>query len=328
LTLRTLPWPAILLGAVVLAWVALRDWDEAADVDLASYDFTPNSRGRFFLLQKEGAGDIYLFGTFHSNDPRVLELPSQVAEALALAEVVATESRRVPFEPDSSSTDAVGYALPLDEMRELCVLPAEESASAILGAPLFDALARAVSPPGTLRPFPLDQLDRIRPYCVISYLGMPRSELQRGTLILDDALLHQAIEQGKTVVRLESFRDQYQFTLSMPAQFQAEEVELTLETLATDRLELTWNADIESYLDGENDNILRWLEPFSDAYRDFLVREAIVARNRRMAEAILDLSDGRTIFVATGAGHLPGEEGIVNLLARESYSVTVLEPPP
>jgi uncharacterized protein YbaP (TraB family) len=47
-----------------------------------------------------------------------------------------------------------------------------------------------------------------------------------------------------------------------------------------------------------------------------------------MAKRILDLADFRAMFVATGAWHLHGEEGIVNLLAREGYSVTVLEPPP
>jgi uncharacterized protein YbaP (TraB family) len=97
--------------------------------------------------------------------------------------------------------------------------------------------------------------------------------------------------------------------------------------LETGQIDPGWNASIERYLAGENDN-RDWPESVSEAYKDYVEREFVIVRNRHMAKRILDLADFRAMFVATGAWHLHGEEGIVNLLAREGYSVTVLEPPP
>ena len=46
-----------------------------------------------------------------------------------------------------------------------------------------------------------------------------------------------------------------------------------------------------------------------------------------MAAKILDITDRGPLFVSIGAGHLSGDEGLVNLLVREGYSATALEPP-
>ncbi len=48
----------------------------------------------------------------------------------------------------------------------------------------------------------------------------------------------------------------------------------------------------------------------------------IVARNKRMVARMADILGEGGSFVAVGALHLPGDEGVLNLLAEQGYKVT------
>ncbi len=47
----------------------------------------------------------------------------------------------------------------------------------------------------------------------------------------------------------------------------------------------------------------------------------VLDRNRRWARQIPKLIDGESAFIAVGAGHLPGEKGVINLLQEQGLSV-------
>jgi len=318
-----------------MSWALLRDWSAPSpDLDPATYDHTVNSRGRLFLLQREGYGDILVFGTLHSADPRVLDLPSSVQEALRRADVLASESLDVRIEShyDDPATGAGAvYGLSEEDLREFCM--SDGSLRETLGLELFDRLRQAIgSSPldnrlGELSP---EQLDRLTPACVFSVLQQPESEWQRmvdGARILDNELLFLAGRQQKPVVRLETFSEQTDFILSKPASLVIEDFDMALRTLSNAEGEELWQEWIDIYLRGDND-VRTWLEHLSPRNAEYWLEAGLVARNHRMVAKVLDLADERTLFVATGAAHVSGEEGIVNLLAREGYSVTVLEPPP
>jgi uncharacterized protein YbaP (TraB family) len=54
-------------------------------------------------------------------------------------------------------------------------------------------------------------------------------------------------------------------------------------------------------------------------------RKIMTDRNRNMARKITAyLKSGRKIFVVVGAGHLVGDEGIIELLKKEGYRVDQL----
>ena len=56
----------------------------------------------------------------------------------------------------------------------------------------------------------------------------------------------------------------------------------------------------------------------SDAFEE----DFVVSRNQRMAERLLDKIDGGGAFVAVGALHLPGEQGLVHLMEESGYKVS------
>jgi uncharacterized protein YbaP (TraB family) len=46
-----------------------------------------------------------------------------------------------------------------------------------------------------------------------------------------------------------------------------------------------------------------------------------------MAASLLNHLDHGTVFAAVGALHLPGEDGLINLLRRQGLSLTALDAP-
>jgi len=48
-------------------------------------------------------------------------------------------------------------------------------------------------------------------------------------------------------------------------------------------------------------------------------------RNRNMADRLEPLLKQGSLFVAVGALHLPGEGGVLNLLAQRGYRITAVE---
>ena len=51
-------------------------------------------------------------------------------------------------------------------------------------------------------------------------------------------------------------------------------------------------------------------------------QDFVVARNKRMAERLADHLDGGGAFIAVGALHLPGEQGLVHLMEESGYRVS------
>lgn len=58
-------------------------------------------------------------------------------------------------------------------------------------------------------------------------------------------------------------------------------------------------------------------EQMIDGFRS----ELLVKRNKNWVPLLLKCMSQNSIFVAVGAGHLPGEDGLINLLKREGYNV-------
>jgi hypothetical protein len=51
----------------------------------------------------------------------------------------------------------------------------------------------------------------------------------------------------------------------------------------------------------------------------------LYARNRKWAKELKTLMPGGTLLIAVGAAHLPGEQGVINLLRKDGYTVTPVE---
>jgi hypothetical protein len=64
------------------------------------------------------------------------------------------------------------------------------------------------------------------------------------------------------------------------------------------------------------------MPPEDQAAIENFMERAVYRRNARMTQRMIDLITHGNAFIAIGAAHLPGEKGIVNLLAKRGYKVT------
>lgn len=66
------------------------------------------------------------------------------------------------------------------------------------------------------------------------------------------------------------------------------------------------------------DELSRKGDPGMEKYMDLLLYD----RNRKWAKTLPDLFSGHSLLVAVGAAHLPGDNGVIDLLRRQGYTVT------
>ena len=132
-----------------------------------------------------------------------------------------------------------------------------------------------------------------------------------------------ALQQGKPVYGLESIEAQIAVFDQLPVPEQVMLLRDTLDLLP--RLEDIYEEVTAAYLRRDLAHLLglqdRLIAPSSrGVYRDFM-RRLLDDRNTRMVEGMEPrLAEGNA-FIAVGALHLPGSNGVLHLLEQRGYRV-------
>jgi uncharacterized protein YbaP (TraB family) len=259
--------------------------------------------GLLFRIQSASSTPpSYLYGTMHSEDPRVVSLPEPVSSALSGASVFVLE-----VVPDERAMAASAVAMRYGDGTLLAdVLPVE------LYARIIDALA--------LRGIPEAVVSGFKPWAVLTLLNAPEAETGE---FLDMKLYRRAVAAEIPVRGLESMAEQVSAldTLSTDDQ-----VALLRETLRTQaQLPEMFEALTEAYLQRDlrgllelNDGFLRQADPALIArFETALIHD----RNARMEKRVLPMLAEGGHFIAVGALHLPGEGGLLERLSRRGLRI-------
>jgi len=259
-------------------------------------------RGLLWKIEKSNREPSYLFGTIHSDDPRVTQLPAPVQEI---------------FERCSSFTmEMVLGGDDFQVMANTMFFQDERTLPSVLGEPLYSQVKSALRARGV----PIADLDRKKPWAVVMTLSTPPPKTG---LFLDLTLQTQATLAGKDVYGLETMNEQLAVfdKLTMPDQ-----VALLKDTLATHQeLDRQLAALIEAYIARDLGKLMEVAkEPMDDssaANRAFMQR-LLTNRNRRMVDRMEPrLMDGNA-FIAIGTAHLPGDDGVLALLQTRGYRIS------
>lgn len=269
----------------------------SAAVSASGYD-----KGLLWKVEQAGSAPSYIFGTIHSEDPRVLALAPPVRQAFKT-------SRSFTMEVVSGAQEELtaAQAMFFRDGRNL---------QQILGAALFDQVARAAATNG----LPREALTGMKPWAVMLMLSVPPPKTG---IFLDKKLQMDAQQQGKQVYGLETMAEQLSLFdgASMP-----EQIHMLKETLKNydkfpqelEELKTLYLArDVKGLLALNN----RHMEP-DDAITQKYMRKLLDDRNHSMTERMQPrLREGKA-FVAVGALHLPGAKGILKLLEQRGYRIT------
>ena len=289
-TIRRLD-PVVLLAVVLLFFLVA--------ITLADTD---RSHGLLWELSKTGQQPAYLFGTIHSEDPAVVELPATVKQAFDASNSVVLEMLM--------DTDTMRYSSAAMLMLD------GRSLSDMIGMPLYKKVSAAIASRG----IPELVLNRMKPWAAAVTLSTPALETGQ---ILDLVLYQDALQQDKAVYGLETVREQLDLFDSM-----SESDQVTLLRDAVDKfpeLDALHAELLEVYKQRDLEGLLAINETSMQAEDQRLAKEfqrrVIDDRNHRMAERMQPYLRQGKAFVAVGALHLPGEQGLLNLLEQQGYTV-------
>lgn len=278
-----------------------------------------NTEALLWKIEHAGKPVSYLFGTVHLTDDRVV--PQSPAWKAALA-----GSRRLVLELDDMSS--ANFMRAFVRQRDLMMLSGGRRLRELLDGADF-AKAMDILQRGGL---PAEMAETFRPWVASLMLALSdceRVRMRHGLLPLDMLLAREAQTLGLQVAGLETIERQLMAMASVPEADQVEVLKAALRTY--DRIEDILETTVQLYL-GRQVAVLWPLQlalaekagigPGSFAS---LEKNMVVERNLGMRDsAVPHLADGGA-FIAVGALHLPGRQGLVALLREAGYTVTAVE---
>lgn len=309
-------------GKDLLAEMAAENPDEMARVR-AEADKIPNGKGLLWRIDRVGAPPSFLFGTMHVSDPRVVTLGAAARRAFDGARTLVIETTDVL---DQSRMSAAMLERPelmmfTDDGTLTALLPEDERAL------VEAALAR--------RGLTLASVQKMKPWIVSALVSLPGCELARksaGAPVLDIELAQKAEAAGKRVEGLETAISQLEAMASLPMDLHIRGLVDTL--MLGDRIDDIAETMVRIYTSGETGLFWPFFQsllpaaPGDEASYAAFQEAMIDARNRRMADAATPILDAGGAFVAVGALHLAGDDGLVELLREKGYALTPVEPAP
>jgi uncharacterized protein YbaP (TraB family) len=276
-----------------------------------------------FLWRVEGKVPIYLFGTIHVPDDRVLALPASVEKAFSESTAVYTE-------------------IPMDAGTQMSImgkvmLPEGEQLSDVIGDRLYQRMLAAAGKTLGAEHAGLATMlgplfQRMKPWAAMSQLSLLEflPEMMAGKQPLDSMLYARAQSDGKKVGALETPEQQIAVFESFSTREQTRMLELTLDEIERvkpgERTQT--QALIDAYLSGDMSVIAEVMEDAMSGDKALMSRFqdiAITRRNNHMTERIQALrreQPSTVFFVAVGTAHYAGPTGIVAQLQKAGLKVT------
>jgi uncharacterized protein YbaP (TraB family) len=250
---------------------------------------------------------VYLLGSIHTASPDMYPLDSAIEDAFELAD-------NLVVEVDTAQVDGTQM---LQLLMDYGTYPQGETLRDHIPADLYAQLDDQFEELG----FSIATFDIYRPWVVSTM----QEELQLEELGYDTEygidlyFINQAAESGKDIIELETAEFQIELISSFPDELMILLLEEGVENPLT---EGDATSLFEAWEDGDTVEMESLLfegladEPALEPYYQKMIDQ----RNLIMAELIEGfLADDETYFIVVGAGHLVGENGLINILEERGY---------
>lgn len=278
-----------------------------------------NASNLLWKLEKPGTPPNFLFGTVHLSEDRINNRSAAVQTALDNTDRIALEIA------DLSPTR---LASAIGESQHLLVYRDGRSLETQLTPEERQTAGAAIEKLG----MPAAALKAIRPWVITMTLAVTDCERQRtqsGLKTLDASLGDYGRVRGIPVIGLETIESQLTAMARIPEPDQIAVLKASLKLLKLNDDVMATMVDL--YLSRDIGKILPFQAELwrragysTDIFMSFQ-RELITVRNASMRDAALPLLAKGGTFIAVGALHLPGRDGLVSLFREAGYDVQPIE---
>lgn len=249
-------------------------------------------------LRGEDIQTSYIYGTFHLIPQKDFMLKDKVLKAFDNAEQIVLEldmdnpNMQLEMMQNMAMTDGTTLDKLMSE-DELKLLDEQLRPAAGLGVP---------------------QVNTFKPFMVETFL-LP-SFIEGTPASYEMTFVKKAVEQDKEILGLETVKFQTSLFDKIPYEDQVDDLVEMLQDRSV--MEELFAFMIKTYKEED-------ISMLYDASKDYFSSEEIALllhqRNQNWVPKIGELAREKSTFFGVGAGHLGGEQGVINLLLKAGYSV-------
>ena len=245
----------------------------------------------------------YVFGTIHLICNEYLEIEESLISALE-------QSDKLALELDMTDQEQMA------QIQQLSMNEGGHNISSDLDPDVVEQLDNLIRP---VMGVGMNQAGMMKPFVLQSMVMMARlgDKCEDGVTSYEEVLMELASEHDLEVAGLETAEFQISLFDNIPMDEQLEQLEklVTDEDFVTDQFDKLFGHYISEDLKGmyqlfQEDEV--WVQ-----YKDDLLD----TRNQAWISDMEELMTEQPVFFGVGAGHLPGQKGVLQLLEDEGYTV-------
>lgn len=170
-------------------------------------------------------------------------------------------------------------------------------------------------------PLPLAMMNRFKPYFVSSLIGEQMLSCQQKDG-MEMQIMNESKKYEKEIKGLETTQFQASIFDSIPYEKQAKDLVTYIDSIESYKKVMLEMVEVYRQQDLEKmDSLMHKSDPGMEEYMDLLLYN----RNALWVDHMPNIMFNRSVLFAVGAGHLPGERGVINLLRQKGYTVKPLE---
>lgn len=256
----------------------------------------------------------YIFGTHHLAPQSFIDKVPGLAEAMQDVDLVCGELRLDELlNPNTSKTLVQAMTAPADSTLDKVVTAEDYHLIAVTLNHYFNGLVN------------IDNLKGFKPATITTQLELMEAVTHfpdyNPKEQIDIALQKRAKEKGKAIAGLERVNDQLEVLLGQPIAQQAQDL---IDVCRNEKQFASYNKQlVDAYRAMDLTKIEELVRDPELGFDDASLERMVYARNRRWVKALLPMMrDGNTVLVVVGAAHLIGEQGLIELLRAEGFTVT------
>jgi uncharacterized protein len=248
------------------------------------------------------AGSSYVFGTIHMIPKKQFFFNDTMKEKFLTC-------KKLVLEVDITALTLRDQI----EMGQKAILPNGESLRSLMGEDAYQQFRQYLTDTMGIKGKKIDnQYNRIKPFFLTSLILKEKIGKFK---VYEMELAKMAKKRKMNVGSLETLGFQMSLVEAIPLETQ---IELFLDVSAVQ----DYDSLLIYYLNQDIDGLHRFSEKeiSKDEYQDFN-REFVLNRNMSWIPAMTTMMTEQPVFFAVGALHLPGENGVLNLLRKQGYRV-------
>lgn len=254
----------------------------------------------------------YLFGTHHIAPVSVIDSVPGMSEAISGVDKIYGEMIMSEATTPQSQQVMMSYAMaPQDSLLTTVLAPAQLDS-------LNTMLKRYMGPMGSA-----NQFAQLKPAMLSTLLALMQSQTIFPNFNpqqqLDGEIQKRGAAIGKEIGGFETIQDQCNALFGSSIIEQAESL---MDMVRHDDQSAGMAKKLaQAYLSGDLNAMLALMEAPANGASEEWTERMINRRNANWMRVMAGLLPTASVLIAVGAGHLPGEEGLINLLRKNGYSV-------